>query len=611
MKTTRKVLGRLLVGSVLACGLIVCSQSNARIFDPALKQKGAGLFFNASQNQIYARYQITGFEPDGYYFVTSKTNLLPGDAPVWNTYTLEGYLHAPNATNLLCRYGIPLDNSEAKFFRLANFDGTYEGLFAPSSAIIYPTNSQVIDLRTSHYFQAKGEADDAQGICQITLSLDGQMAVERAADFPGDALNYKFNSYFLPSGEHTLMQTVHNFGESGVPTNDLHIDRLTTDSQPVTFMVSNNFAYVSPSPISLEGDGYSLTIETPWTNRLLTASVMDSNNIVAQVLTNYSGDDGLVSFAWDGTDNNGNAYTNETVTFRLNSPTSQKPSSNFQGPAGTIPQLTIYRSKPPIPGKISLAYQNIGLVNAQARTMLEEAHAVAALWGSQSFPDMKPIYQDEPRRIPDFLSLNQWLDDLVNVREVWAVCHTAWGYQWPYTSPSGRPFTSGNLIDNQGLFGDDSGAVSVRQISAKLKNIFDYEIKNYYGHQEVPSFYEEKPTGLWSAFYFKHIMSSVYLDSCYSALTSLPMAFGIIPRITYGADFNASFFGWTINEEYESSILSPWTVHFSTTFNAAYLYDPTISVGMKDAAVGAGTLYGISAKKYAVFGNPQHPYLKH
>ena len=615
MKTASKTIGRLIVGCVLTCCLIFCSESNARNYDPSLKQQGEGTFFDSGQNQTYALYRINGFQPSGFYFVTSKTNLLPGDSPVWNTYTLEGYLQAPSDTNTLCRYGIPLDDSMAKFFRLASFDGTAQGLYAPSSSIVSPTNGEVVDLRTNHTFQAKGDADDAQGVCQITMTLDGQLATTREADYPGDALSYKFNSYFMPSGEHTIMQTSHNFGEVGVPSDDLHIDRLATDSEVVTFTVTNDFAYVSPNPISMEGDGYSLTIETTWTNRLLTANVLDPSNNVVQVLTNYSGDDGMVSFAWDGTDAIGDAYTNETVTIKLVTPSQNFGAihPNFQGPGGGIPSLTVYRSKPPVPGKISLAYQNIGLVNNAARTMLTDARTAADFWANQNFPDMRPIYQeDPPPRVDDIISRDRWLDDLLTVREVWVVCHTAWGYNWPYVLPGGSPFTSGNQIDRQGLFGDGNQLISVRQIGAKLKNYFDYEIQNYYnGHQEVPTFYEETPSGLWASFYFQHIMSSVYLDSCYSALTSLPMAFGIIPKITYGADFNASFLGWTIDEEYQSSLFAPRQVDFSNTFNAAYILDPTINLGMKAAADATAAQFGISVRKYAVYGNPQHPYARH
>jgi hypothetical protein len=609
MKTINANLGQIIAACILAC----CLTSNARNYDPSLKQQGVGTFFNSGQNQTYAIFQVNGFQPSGYYFVTSNTNLLSGDFAAWNTHTLEGYLQAPANTNTLCRYGIPLDNSTAKFFRLANFDGTYDGLYAPSSSVVYPTNNQVIDLRTNHYFQARGDADDAQGVMQITLALDGQLAGDREADFPGDPLSYKFNSYFMPSGEHTLIQTVYNFGESGVPTDDLHIDRLSTDSDPVTFTVTNNFAYVSPSPISMEGDGYALTIETPWTNRVLLANVIDSNTNVIQVLTNASGDDGIVSFAWDGNDGNGDTYTNETITFKLLPPPAN-PSlvhPNFQGPGGTIPQLTFYRSKPPFPGKISLAYQNIGIVNNLARTMLGDAHTAADFWANQNFSDMRPYYRDEPRHVYDNLTVEQWLEDLLQVREVWEVSHTAWGYSFPYTIP-GKPFTSGSKTGRQGLFGDGNQFVSVRQISDKLKNLFDYNIYDYYqGPREIPMFYDEDTSGLWARFSFKHIMSSTYLDSCYSALTSLPMAFGIIPQLTYGADFNASLFGWTIDEEYESSLFAPAQVHFSNTFNAAYILDPTINLGMKAAADGAAGLNGINAKYYAVFGNPQHPYAKH
>jgi hypothetical protein len=604
MKAKQSIIGRLTMGCVFTCCFAISIQTNARVYDPALKQKGAGIFFNTNQNQSYAVFQVNGFDPSGFYFVTSKTNLEPGVAPIWNTYALEGYLQAPAATNLLCRYGIPLNRATANFFRIAAFDGTYNGLFAPSSSIVYPTNGQVVNLVSNHYFQAKGDADDAQAICQITLSFDGQVVAKREADYPGDALNYKFSSYFLPSGEHTLFQTVHNFGSDGVPTNDLHIDRLTTDSDPVTFTVSNNFAYVSPSPISMEGDGYSLTIETPWTNRLLTAQVINSFSNVIQVLTNYSGDDGIVSFAWDGNDANSEIYTNDWIGFKL-----VAPSQNFQGPSGTIPQLNLYRSKPTFPGKISFAHQNIGLINNQARTMLGEAHTAADFWANQNFPAMRPFYRDEPRRVPDSLSTDQWLNDLLSVREVWVVCHTAWSYGFPYSMPGGMPFTTGDKTSRQGLFGDGNQLVSVRQISDKLKNLFDYQI---YSSEtgEIPHAFSDENDNLWARFSFKHIMSSVYLDSCYSALTSLPMAFGFIPYIYYGANVNASFFGWTIDEQYESGIFSPYQVHFSTTFNAAYILDPTISVGMGDAASGAGVLYGISPQKYAVFGNPQHPYAK-
>lgn len=178
--------------------------------------------------------------------------------------------------------------------------------------------------------------------------------------------------------------------------------------------------------------------------------------------------------------------------------------------------------------------------------------------------------------------------------------------------PGGKPFIDGNNTDRQGLFGDGNQLVSVKQISEKLKNIFDYKIYDYYqGHREIPIFYDEDTDGLFARFSFKHIMSSVYLDSCYSALTSLPMAFGIIPELAYGSALNASLFGWTIDEEYESGIFSYQQVHFSRVFNAAYILDPTIGVGMKAAADGAAAQYGIPERKYAVFGNPQHPYAKH
>lgn len=590
---------------------------SARVYDPLLRQEGSGTFFDSNENQTYALYKITGFETNGFYFVVSKTNLLQTDVPVWNTHFLEGYLQAPNDLNALFSYGIPLDDSAAKFFWLGKFDGTYAGLFAPSSSILYPTNAQVTDLTTNHYLMAGTAADDNQGISQIILTLDGQLAADRQADFPGDPLSYKFNSYFLPSGEHTLVQTVYNFGETGAPASgedDLHINRLSTDSQPVTFVVSNNFAYINPSPISMEGDGYTVTIETPWANTLLTANVIDSSSNIIQVLSNYSGADRIVSFAWDGNDGNGASYTNETIGFKLVYPGQNSPiqPSFAQGPGGTIPKLTLYRSKPPHPGKISFAYQNLGLINASARSMLEDAHEAADFWANQNFPDMRPFYQDEPRRVEDMLPRDQWLNDLTNCWEVWEVSHTSWGYKFPYQMPGGKPFIDGNNTDRQGLFGDGNQLVSVKQISEKLKNIFDYKIYDYYqGHREIPIFYDEDTDGLFARFSFKHIMSSVYLDSCYSALTSLPMAFGIIPELAYGSALNASLFGWTIDEEYESGIFSYQQVHFSRVFNAAYILDPTIGVGMKAAADGAAAQYGIPERKYAVFGNPQHPYAKH
>ena len=590
---------------------------SSRVFDSTLTQEGVGTFFNTNNNQTYATYRIKGFQTGGYYFVTSKTNLPLGNFPLWNTHTLEGYLVAPNDVNATCSYSIRLDGSDAKFFWLANFDGTYGGLFAPTSSIVSPADSDVVDLRTNHFFYAKTAADDAQGISQILLTFDGQLAADREADFPGDPSSFKFNSYFLPSGEHTLVQKVFNFGENGAPKtfdDDLLIDRLSTDSQTVTFTVTNNFAYINPNPISMEGSGSSLTIETPWTNALLTLNVMDSNSNIIQVLTNFSGDDRIVSFAWDGTDGNGNVYTNDTVTFKLN-PTNQSSFQPFfqgQGPGGTIPQLTFYRAKPPVVGKISFAYQNLGIINQSAQDMLTDAHNAADFWGTQNFRDMKPLYRDGPQRVDDQLPRDQWLNDLLNVGEVWEVSHTAWGYSYPYDMPGGQPFITGNKTDRQGLFGDGNQFVSVRQISDKLKNLFDYRIYDYYqGPREIPIFYDEDTSGLWARFSFKHTMSSVYVDSCYSALTSLPMAFGIVPLLTYGTDFNASFFGWTIDEAYESSLFAPQQVHFSRVFNAAYILDPTLSLGMAEAAAGAGNQYGISANKYAVFGNPHHPYARH
>ena len=170
MKATNTIIGSLIVGCVLAC----CFSLHARIYDSSLIQQGAGTFFNSGQNQTYAVYQILGFQPSGFYFVTSKTNIVPGVSPVWNTYTLEGYLQAPANPNSSCKYGIPLDNSNTKFFRTASFDGTAQGLYAPSSAILVPTNGQVLNGTTNQFFEVKTEADDAQAVCQIVMILDGQ-----------------------------------------------------------------------------------------------------------------------------------------------------------------------------------------------------------------------------------------------------------------------------------------------------------------------------------------------------------------------------------------------------------------------------------------------------
>lgn len=244
--------------------------------------------------------------------------------------------------------------------------------------------------------------------------------------------------------------------------------------------------------------------------------------------------------------------------------------------------------------------------------MLEDAHTAADFWASQNFPDMRPYYRDGPRRVPDELTTDAWLNDLTNVWEVWEVSHTSWGYSFPYELPGGKPFKEGDKTDRQGLFGDGNQLVSVRQISQTLKNYFDYNIYDcYQGPREIPLFYDEDTSGLWATFSFGHIMSSVYLDSCYSALTSVPMAFGFIPQVIYGNQFNCSLFGWTIDEQYESSIFSYKQVHFSVSFNAAYILDPTLNLGMKAAADGAADQYGIPYGTYAVFGNPQHPYARH
>lgn len=223
--------------------------------------------------------------------------------------------------------------------------------------------------------------------------------------------------------------------------------------------------------------------------------------------------------------------------------------------------------------------------------------------------------RDTPPRVPDEITAQQWLNDLNNVGEVWVTCHTEWGYKYPYSMGDGprKPFVDGDLIDRQGLFGGSPDFVSVKAISSKLTNFWNYKIHDYYtGHREVQTFYyEDDFDRLWSVFSFSHPMSSVYLDSCYSGITSLPMAFGIIPGITYGSSYKSSCFGWAIAEEFESGYFSPLQVKFTKAFSAAYMLDSTVTLGMGQVARLLTSQCKLTAEDYRVLGNPQHPYARH